>query len=58
MEERSCLEKGETISKTHICEAIKTLLARAQVDLGQALPDHVEESLHFLRDGLLDVCQG
>lgn len=61
MEKRSYLgpfKKEDMISKTDVCEATKTLVARAQADLGQALPRHVQESLHFLSDSLLDVCQG
>lgn len=60
MEERSHLgpfKKEDVISQSQVCEAIDTLLARAQADLGQALPHRVEESLHFLRDSLYDVCQ-
>ncbi|XP_003970417.2 SUMO-interacting motif-containing protein 1 [Takifugu rubripes] len=61
VQERSYLgpfKKEDVVSKSHICEATKTLRARAEADLGQALPHHVEQSLHFLRDSLLDVCQG
>lgn len=61
MQERSYLgpfKKEDVISKSHVCEATKTLRARAEADLGQALPHHVEQSLHFLRDSLLDVCHG
>lgn len=57
MEERSHLgpfKKEDIISQSHICEATDTLLVRAQADLGQALPHHVEESLHCLRDSLFD----
>lgn len=61
IEERSHLgpfKKEDVISQSHVCEATDTLLERTQADLGQALPHHVEESLHFLRDSLFDVCQG
>lgn len=51
-------KKEDIISKSHVCEATKTLRARAEADLGQALPRHVEQSLHFLHNSLLDVCQG
>lgn len=57
MVERSHLgpfKKEDVISQSHVCEATDTLLARAQADLGQALPHHVEESLHCLRDSLFD----
>lgn len=61
VEERSRLgpyKKEDVISQSHVCEATETLLARAQADLGQALPHHVDESLRFLQDSLFDVCQG
>lgn len=61
MEERSHLgpfKEEDIIYQSLVCEATDTLLARAQADLGQALPHHVEESLRFLRDSLFNVCQG
>lgn len=48
-------KKEDNISQSHICEATDTLLARAQADLSRALPHHVEESLHFLRDRLMSA---
>ncbi|XP_034399704.1 SUMO-interacting motif-containing protein 1 isoform X2 [Cyclopterus lumpus] len=47
----------DMIFKPAICEAVEAFLSRSQADLGQALPLHVEESLTYLQDHLLDVCQ-
>lgn len=47
----------DKVSKLAIREAVETFLFRSQADLGQALPLHVEESLTYLQDHLLDVCQ-
>ncbi|XP_032384639.1 uncharacterized protein simc1 isoform X2 [Etheostoma spectabile] len=47
----------DMVSKPAICEAVEAFLSRSQADLGQALPLHVEESLTYLQDHLLDVCQ-
>lgn len=47
----------DVISKTAIREAVEAFLSRSQADIGQALPLHVEESLTYLQDYLLDVCQ-
>ncbi|XP_031713654.1 uncharacterized protein simc1 [Anarrhichthys ocellatus] len=47
----------DMISKPAIREAVEVFLSRSQADLGQALPLHVEESLTYLQDHLLDVCQ-
>ena len=61
MEKRSDLgpfKEEDVIFQSHVCKATDALLARAQADLGQSLPHHVEESLHLLRDSLFDVCQG
>lgn len=47
----------DMLSKASVREAVEAFLSRAQADLGQALPLHVEESLTYLQDHLLDVCQ-
>ncbi|XP_067374056.1 uncharacterized protein simc1 isoform X1 [Channa argus] len=47
----------DKVSKPAICEAVEAFLSRSKADLGQALPLHVEESLTYLQDYLLDVCQ-
>ncbi|XP_060903879.1 uncharacterized protein simc1 [Labrus mixtus] len=47
----------DMVSKPAVHEAIKAFLSRSQEDLGQALPLHVEESLTYLQEYLLDVCQ-
>ncbi|KAM4622135.1 uncharacterized protein simc1 isoform 2-T2 [Polymixia lowei] len=47
----------DTVSKQAVQEAVVSFLSRSQADLGQALPLHVEESLTYLQDHLLDVCQ-
>ncbi|XP_056239620.1 uncharacterized protein simc1 isoform X1 [Seriola aureovittata] len=47
----------DKVSKAAIREAVEAFLSRSQADLGQALPLHVEESLTYLQDHLLDVCQ-
>ncbi|KAM3612974.1 uncharacterized protein V6R79_018111 [Siganus canaliculatus] len=65
---RSATEKGsragtlvykqdDKVSRHDVREAVEILLSRSQTDLGQALPLHVEESLTYLQDHLLDVCQ-
>ncbi|XP_037315930.2 uncharacterized protein simc1 isoform X1 [Pungitius pungitius] len=47
----------DMISKLAIRDAVEAFLSRSQADLGQALPLHVEESLTYLQEHLLDVCQ-
>ncbi|XP_047440298.1 SUMO-interacting motif-containing protein 1 [Mugil cephalus] len=47
----------DKLSKPAVREAVEAFLSRSQADLGQALPFHVEESLTYLQDHLLDVCQ-
>ncbi|XP_029298195.1 uncharacterized protein simc1 isoform X2 [Cottoperca gobio] len=47
----------DMVSQLAIREAVEAFLSRSQADLGQALPLHVEESLTYLQDHLLDVCQ-
>ena len=50
---------NDGVTRLAVCEAVESLLARARADqdLGQDLPDHIEESLSYLQDHLLDVCQ-
>ncbi|XP_027129792.1 uncharacterized protein simc1 isoform X2 [Larimichthys crocea] len=50
-------KQDDMVSKPAVREAVEALLSRSQADLGQALPLHVEESLTYLQDHLLDVCQ-
>ncbi|KAM9356745.1 SUMO-interacting motif-containing protein 1 [Symphorus nematophorus] len=50
-------KRDDMISKTAVQEAVEAFLSRSQADIGQALPLHVEESLTYLQDHLLDVCQ-
>ncbi|XP_059201554.1 uncharacterized protein simc1 isoform X2 [Centropristis striata] len=47
----------DKVSKPAIREAVEAFMSRSQADLGQALPLHVEESLTYLQDHLLEVCQ-
>ncbi|XP_033949531.1 uncharacterized protein simc1 isoform X1 [Pseudochaenichthys georgianus] len=47
----------DMVSKPAICDAMQAFRSRSQADLGQTLPLHVEESLTYLQDHLLDVCQ-
>ncbi|XP_072251936.1 uncharacterized protein simc1 [Leuresthes tenuis] len=47
----------DMILKPAVREAVEAFLSRSRADLGQALPLHVEESLTYLQDHLLDVCQ-
>lgn len=47
----------EMVSRHAVREAVEAFLSRSQADLDQALPLHVEESLTYLQDHLLDVCQ-
>nr|UWW11017.1 SUMO-interacting motif-containing protein 1 [Oxyeleotris lineolata] len=47
----------DMVSKSAVREAVEAFLSRSQDDLGEALPLHVEESLTYLQDHLLDVCQ-
>ncbi|KAM6923982.1 uncharacterized protein simc1 [Xenentodon cancila] len=50
-------KSDDMISKPAVQEAVEAFLSRSQEDLGQALPLHVDESLTYLQDHLLDVCQ-
>ncbi|XP_010771079.1 uncharacterized protein simc1 [Notothenia coriiceps] len=47
----------DMVSKPAICDAMQAFRSRSQADLNQTLPLHVEESLTYLQDHLLDVCQ-
>lgn len=47
----------DVISAAAVGEAVEAFLSRAKADLGEALPPHVEESLTYLQDHLLDACQ-
>ncbi|XP_069387633.1 SUMO-interacting motif-containing protein 1 isoform X1 [Paralichthys olivaceus] len=47
----------DKISRSATREAVDAFLSRSRADLGQALPLHVEESLAYLQNHLLDVCQ-
>ncbi|XP_029971323.1 SUMO-interacting motif-containing protein 1 [Salarias fasciatus] len=47
----------DVISAPAVREAVEAFLSRSRSDLGEALPPHVEESLTYLQDHLLDACQ-
>ena len=47
----------DIVTKPAIREAVESFLSRSQADIGQALPLHMEESLTYLQDYLLDVSQ-
>lgn len=47
----------DIVTKPAIREAVEAFLSRSQADIGQALPFHMEESLTYLQDHLLDVSQ-
>ncbi|KAM4732374.1 uncharacterized protein simc1 [Anableps anableps] len=47
----------DMVSKSGVQEAVDAFLSRSQEDISEALPLHVEESLTYLQDHLLDVCQ-
>ncbi|XP_060935566.1 uncharacterized protein simc1 [Limanda limanda] len=47
----------DKITRSATREAVDAFLSRSRADLGQALPLHVEESLAYLQNHLLDVCQ-
>ncbi|XP_072295369.1 uncharacterized protein simc1 [Eucyclogobius newberryi] len=47
----------DMVSKCAVREAVEAFLSRSQDDIGEALPLHVEESLTYLQDHLMDVCQ-
>ncbi|KAK7922821.1 hypothetical protein WMY93_009723 [Mugilogobius chulae] len=47
----------DKVSKCAVREAVEAFLSRSRDDIGEALPLHVEESLTYLQDHLLDVCQ-
>ncbi|PWA23480.1 hypothetical protein CCH79_00006051, partial [Gambusia affinis] len=44
----------DMVSKSAVQEAVNAFLSRSQEDIGEALPLHVEESLTYLQDHLLD----
>ncbi|XP_068596877.1 uncharacterized protein simc1 [Brachionichthys hirsutus] len=50
-------KRDDMVTKPAVCEAVEAFLSRSREDLGQSLPLHVEESLTYLQDHLLDVCQ-
>ncbi|XP_061899794.1 SUMO-interacting motif-containing protein 1 isoform X2 [Entelurus aequoreus] len=45
----------DVLTKADICKTLEVFLCRAKADVGQALPLHVEESLFYLQDLLLEV---
>ncbi|XP_054890026.1 uncharacterized protein simc1 isoform X2 [Poeciliopsis prolifica] len=47
----------DMVSKSAVQEAVNAFLSRSQKDIGEPVPLHVEESLTYLQDHLLDVCQ-
>ncbi|XP_034546215.1 SUMO-interacting motif-containing protein 1 isoform X2 [Notolabrus celidotus] len=50
-------KQDDKVSKAAVREAVAAFHSRSYADLGQALPLHVDESLGYLQDYLLDVCQ-
>ncbi|XP_074531001.1 uncharacterized protein simc1 [Halichoeres trimaculatus] len=50
-------KQDDKISKAAVREAAEAFLSRSKADLNQDLPLHVEESLSYLQDYLLDACQ-
>ncbi|KAM4585700.1 uncharacterized protein simc1 [Fundulus diaphanus] len=48
---------ADMLTKSAVKDAMDAFLSRSQADIGGALPLHVEESLTYLQDHLLDVCQ-
>lgn len=52
----SVYKPEDMVSKSAVREAVEAFLSRSQDDVGEALPFHVEESLTYLQDHLLDVC--
>ncbi|KAM6953292.1 SUMO-interacting motif-containing protein 1 [Aplochiton taeniatus] len=44
------------VPRSAVREAVEAFLARSQADLGQALPPHIDESLSYLQDHLMDSC--
>lgn len=53
----SVYKPEDIVSKCAVHEAVEAFLSRSKDDVGEALPLHVEESLTYLQDHLLDVCQ-
>uniref|UniRef100_A0A1A8I671 SUMO-interacting motifs containing 1 n=2 Tax=Nothobranchius kuhntae TaxID=321403 RepID=A0A1A8I671_NOTKU len=47
----------DMVTKLAVRDAVDSFLSRSRADIGQDLPLHVEESLTYLQDHLLDVCQ-
>lgn len=47
----------DMLTKAAICKSVEAFLSRSQADVGEALPPHVEESLTYLQDFLIDVCE-
>lgn len=54
---QSVYKPEDMVSKCAVHEAVEAFLSRSHKDMGEALPLHVEESLTYLQDHLLDVCQ-
>ncbi|XP_036932325.1 SUMO-interacting motif-containing protein 1 isoform X2 [Acanthopagrus latus] len=50
-------KQDDMVTKSAVVEAVESFLSRSQADIGQSLPLHVEGSLYYLQDHLLDVCQ-
>lgn len=53
----SVYKPEDMVSKCAVLEAVEVFLSRSKDDVGEALPMRVEESLTYLQDYLLDVCQ-
>ncbi|XP_073343653.1 uncharacterized protein simc1 isoform X2 [Pagrus major] len=50
-------KQDDMVSKSAVLEAVEAFLSRSRADIGQSLPLHVEGSLYYLQDHLLEVCQ-
>nr|XP_057919951.1 SUMO-interacting motif-containing protein 1 isoform X5 [Doryrhamphus excisus]XP_057919952.1 SUMO-interacting motif-containing protein 1 isoform X5 [Doryrhamphus excisus] len=47
----------DILTKADVCRAVEAFLYRSKADIGETLPLHVEESLTYLQDVLLEVCE-
>lgn len=53
----SIYKPEDMVSKCAVLEAVEAFRTRSKDDIDEALPLHVVESVTYLRDHLLDVCQ-
>ncbi|XP_077387808.1 uncharacterized protein simc1 isoform X2 [Festucalex cinctus] len=50
-------KSNDVLTKADVSKSVDVFLTRSKADVGQALPLHVDESLTFLQNFLLDLCQ-